>query len=95
VHPGAHSDRRHCRSTERRSIALAVFRTDIRFFGAGVIGVAALWTFSRILGPIIGGLRAAMAASSARGGCKGHVLPLVERDMPIKIVGAVVAVALG
>jgi len=74
-------------------IALAVFRTDIRFFGAGVIGVAALWTFSRILGPIIAGLRQAVAASSARG-VKGHVLPLVERDMPIKIVGAVVAVAL-
>jgi putative OPT family oligopeptide transporter len=74
-------------------IALAVFRTDIRFFGAGVIGVAALWTFSRILGPIIAGLRSAMAASSARG-VEGHVLPLVERDMPIKIVGAVVAAAL-
>lgn len=74
-------------------IALAVFRTDIRFFGAGVIGVAALWTFSRILGPIILGLRQAMAASSARG-VKGHVPALVERDMPIKIVGAVVAAAL-
>jgi putative OPT family oligopeptide transporter len=81
-------------STESAAhIALAVFRTDIRFFGAGVIGVAALWTFSRILGPIIVGLRSAMAASSARG-VKGHVLPLVERDLPIKIVGVVVAVAL-
>jgi len=74
-------------------IALAVFRTDIRFFGAGVIGVAALWTFTRILGPILSGLRSAMAASSARG-MKGHIAPLVERDMPIKIVGAVVAAAL-
>jgi putative OPT family oligopeptide transporter len=74
-------------------VALAVFRTDIRFFGAGVIGVAALWTFSTILGPIIAGLRSAMAASSARG-VEGHVPPLVERDMPIKIVGAVVAAAL-
>src|ERR1700733_12352070 len=73
--------------------ALAVFRTDIRFLGAGVIGVAALWTFSRILGPIIAGLRSAMAASSARA-VNGHVLPLVERDLPIKIVGAVTAVAL-
>jgi putative OPT family oligopeptide transporter len=81
-------------STESAAhMALAVFRTDIRFFGAGVIGVAALWTFSTILGPIIAGLRSAMAASSARG-VKGHVLPLVERDMPIKIVGAVVAAAL-
>jgi putative OPT family oligopeptide transporter len=81
-------------STESAAhIALGVFRTDIRFFGAGVIGVAALWTFSTILGPIAAGLRSAMAASSARG-VKGHVLPLVERDMPIKIVGAVVAGAL-
>ena len=74
-------------------VALAVFRTDIRFFGAGVIGVAALWTFSRILGPIIAGLREALAASSARA-VHGHVLPLVERDLPIKIVGAVVAATL-
>jgi putative OPT family oligopeptide transporter len=74
-------------------VALAVFRTDIRFLGAGVIGVAALWTFSRILGPIIAGLRSAMAASSARA-VHGHVQPLVERDLPIKIVGGVTAVTL-
>jgi putative OPT family oligopeptide transporter len=74
-------------------VALAVFRTDIRFLGAGVIGVAALWTFSRILGPIIAGLRSAMAASSARA-VHGHVLPLVERDLPIKIVGGITAAAL-
>ncbi len=74
-------------------VALAVFRTDIRFFGAGVIGIAAVWTFSRILGPIIAGLRAAMAASAARG-VQGRQLPLVERDLPIKAVGIVVAVTL-
>ena len=74
-------------------IALGIFRTDIRFFGAGVIGVAAVWTFSRILGPIIAGLRAAIAASASRG-VHGHQLPLVERDLPIKIVGAVVAASL-
>jgi putative OPT family oligopeptide transporter len=74
-------------------IALAAFRTDIRFFGAGVIGVAALWTFSRILGPIVTGLRSAIAASNAR--AQSQVLPLAERDLPIKIVGGVVAVVLG
>ena len=74
-------------------LALGVFRTDIRFFGAGVIGVAAVWTFSRILGPIVAGLRAAMAASAARG-VQGHQLPLVERDLPIKIVGAGVVASL-
>ena len=74
-------------------IALGIFRTDIRFFGAGVIGVAAVWTFSRILGPIVAGLRAAIAASAARS-VHGHQLPLVERDMPIKIVGVVVLASL-
>jgi putative OPT family oligopeptide transporter len=73
--------------------ALEVFRTDIRFFGAGVIGVAAVWTFSRILGPIVAGLRAAIAASAARS-VGGHQLPLVERDLPIKSVGVIVLASL-
>jgi len=72
--------------------AQSVYRTDIRFFGAGVIGVAALWTFSRILGPIVSGLTSAMAASKARS--RAQLLPLAERDLPIKIVGAVIAVVL-
>jgi putative OPT family oligopeptide transporter len=75
-----------------QSVALAIFHTDIRFFGAGVIGVAALWTFSSILGPIITGLRSAMAASNAR--AQAQVLPLVERDLPINSVGIVVVVTL-
>jgi putative OPT family oligopeptide transporter len=74
-------------------VALGVFGADIRFFGAGVIGIAAVWTFSRILGPIVAGLRAAIAASAARG-VHGHQLPLVERDLPIKIVGVVVVASL-
>jgi putative OPT family oligopeptide transporter len=67
-------------------IALTVFRSDVRFFGAGVIGVAALWTFAKILGPVVAGLRSAIDASRARRG-GGHALPLVERDLPIGIVG--------
>jgi putative OPT family oligopeptide transporter len=74
-------------------VATVIFRSDVRFFGAGVIGVAALWTFSRILGPIIAGLRSAMDASSARN-VSGHVLPITERDLPIGIVGGVSAAAL-
>jgi putative OPT family oligopeptide transporter len=80
-------------SGSAQSVALATFRTDIRFFGAGVIGIAALWTFSTILGPIVAGLRSAMAASSAR--AQARVLPLVERDLPIKSVGIVIAATLG
>ncbi len=64
--------------------ANAVFSADVRFFGAGVIGVAAVWTLIRIAGPVIGGIRSAMAAARARGA--GETLALVERDLPIKIV---------
>jgi len=73
-------------------VATAIFRSDVRFFGAGVIGVAALWTFARILGPIVAGLRSAMHASAARNDA-GHVLPFADRDLPIGIVGSVVAAA--
>jgi putative OPT family oligopeptide transporter len=74
-------------------MASTVFRSGVRFFGAGVIGVAALWNFGSILGPIVSGLRSAIRSSSARR-TVGHVLPLAERDMPIGIVGAVVAAGL-
>ncbi|HEX5184326.1 MAG TPA: oligopeptide transporter, OPT family [Allosphingosinicella sp.] len=65
--------------------ANAVFTQDVRFFGAGVIGVAAVWTLLRIAGPVIGGIRSAIAASRARRG--GEALALEERDLPIGIVG--------
>lgn len=61
------------------------FRGEVRFIGAGVIGVAALWSLFRIIGPILKGIRAAMAASRARSA--GTELPLTERDIPIGIVG--------
>jgi putative OPT family oligopeptide transporter len=70
-------------------VASTVFRSDVRFFGAGVIGVAAVWTLLRILGPIIGGIHSAMAASRARRH-GNETLALVERDMPIGIVGGVI-----
>uniref|UniRef100_UPI0035CA6A9B OPT family oligopeptide transporter n=1 Tax=uncultured Sphingomonas sp. TaxID=158754 RepID=UPI0035CA6A9B len=68
------------------ALANTVFKADIRFFGAGVIGVAAVWTLLRIAGPVIGGIRSALAASRARGA--GETLALEERDLPIGIVAA-------
>jgi putative OPT family oligopeptide transporter len=64
--------------------ANTIFRRDVRFFGAGVIGVAAIWTLFRIAGPVIGGIRSAMAASRARKG--GEALAIEERDIPIGLV---------
>jgi putative OPT family oligopeptide transporter len=64
--------------------ASAVFRSEVRFFGAGVIGVAAVWALLRIAGPVLRGIRSAFAASRARHG--GEVLALEERDLPIGVV---------
>jgi len=64
------------------------FRNEVRFIGAGVIGVAALWSLFRIIGPIAKGIRAAMAASKARQA--GAELELTERDLPIGIVGGTI-----
>jgi putative OPT family oligopeptide transporter len=61
------------------------FRSEVRFIGAGTIGVAALWSLLRIIGPIVRGIRAALAAAKARQG--GTELALVERDLPIGVVG--------
>jgi putative OPT family oligopeptide transporter len=69
-------------------VATTVFRSDVRFFGAGVIGVAAIWTLLRLLGPILKGIKGALAASSQRTG--GEALPLVERDIPIGRVALVI-----
>ncbi|AOS43603.1 OPT oligopeptide transporter protein [Lacunisphaera limnophila] len=70
----------------------ATFRSEVRFIGAGVIAVAALWSLFRIIGPIIKGIRAALAASQARQA--GTELPLTERDIPIGIVGGTIVALL-
>jgi putative OPT family oligopeptide transporter len=57
-----------------------------RLVGAGTIGVAAIWTLLRIIGPIIAGIRAALAANAERKAGRGGALPLTERDIPIGIV---------
>jgi putative OPT family oligopeptide transporter len=69
-------------------VAERFFTSDVRFFGAGVIGVAAIWTLIKLLGPIAKGIKGAIEASGKRTG--GEALPLVERDIPIGRVAAVI-----
>jgi putative OPT family oligopeptide transporter len=72
---------------ELLSFVNGIFRNQVRFIGAGAIGVAAIWTLLRILGPIIGGIRGALAANRERKAGRGDALPITERDLPIGIVG--------
>ena len=75
-------------------IAGTIFREKVRFIGAGVIGVAAVWTLLKIIGPITRGVTAALAASRTRDAGQGASLSLTERDIPIKIVGGVIMASL-
>jgi putative OPT family oligopeptide transporter len=72
----------------------AAFRTKARMVGAGTIGVAAIWTLLRIIGPIIGGIRSALAANRERKAGRAADLPLTERDIPIGIVTAVILLSM-
>lgn len=62
----------------------AVFSQEVRFIGAGTIGVAALWTLLKIIGPIVRGIQGSIASSRARG--KGEVVAIGERDLSFGIV---------
>ena len=69
-----------------------VFVGKVRFIGAGTIGVAAIWTLLKILGPIIAGIRSAIVANKERKAGRGEALPITERDIPIGIVaGSILA----
>ncbi|MFL6746135.1 MAG: OPT family oligopeptide transporter [Sphingomicrobium sp.] len=64
----------------------AAFKQKARMVGAGTIGVAAIWTLIRIIGPIVAGIRSALVASRERKAGRAANLPLTERDIPIGIV---------
>ena len=70
------------------TLVRTTFREKARIIGAGVIGIAAIWTLLKILGPIVRGIRAALAASKAREA--GEQMALTERDIPIGIVGGTI-----
>jgi putative OPT family oligopeptide transporter len=67
-----------------------IFVHKVRFIGAGTIGIAAIWTLLRIIGPIIAGIRSAIAANAERKAGRADTLPLTERDLPIGIVAGTI-----
>ena len=81
-------------SGEIDTIVGTVFRQQVRFIGAGTIGIAAIWTLLKIIGPIVKGVVAAIAANRARRTGQGDSLPLTERDLPITIVAGTIVASL-
>ncbi len=72
----------------------SAFRLKARMVGAGTIGVAAIWTLLRIIGPIVAGIRGALAANRERKAGRGGDLPITERDIPIGIVAGTILVSM-
>ncbi|UVE18002.1 oligopeptide transporter, OPT family [Pseudomonas sp. LS44] len=62
-------------------LALQLWSSQVRFLGAGTIGVAALWTLATLLGPMAEGVASSLRA--VRGSAEASGLR-TERDMPAK-----------
>lgn len=67
-----------------------IFRSEVRFIGAGTIGVAAIWTLLKILPAISRGIAGALGASRQRRSGGQDSLALTERDLPIGIIAATI-----
>ena len=72
------------------TLVSTTFREKVRFIGAGTIGVAAIWTLLKIIGPIVKGVTTALAASRARKLGGQDSLALTDRDIPIGIIGVTI-----
>ena len=70
-------------------VALGTWSKYVRFVGAGTIAVSAIWTLIKLVKPVIGGIRGAMASSKARKTGKGETLARTELDIPVDQVGII------
>ncbi|HMB56590.1 MAG TPA: oligopeptide transporter, OPT family [Arenimonas sp.] len=73
--------------------AQATWAHQVRFLGAGTIGVAAIWTLLKLVKPVADGLASAMRASRLRKSGNAASLPRTEQDIPIGVVGVITLVS--
>ena len=80
--------------TELADFVGTMFTQKVQFVGAGTIGVAAIWTLLKVIGPIARGIVAALAANRTRNAAGNEALDLTERDIPITTVGIVILLSM-
>ena len=68
------------------TVAVTVWRTKVRFLGAGAIGIAAIWSLIKLLKPVFVGLVATARARSA-----ASVEGQDDRDIPLGLIGLLTA----
>ncbi|HYP84660.1 OPT family oligopeptide transporter [Variovorax sp.] len=69
-------------------LAHALWRDDVRFLGAGTIGIAAVWTLATLFKPMVDGVRLSLGAVRRAGDAPQR---RTEQDLP---PGAIIAIAL-
>ncbi len=72
-------------------VAINVWAHQVRFIGAGTIGIAAIWTIAKLFKPVYAGIASSLAASRYRAAERGSIstLPRTERDLPIGTVALI------
>lgn len=70
-------------------VAQTVWRTQVRFIGAGTIGIAAIWSLIKLAKPVIGGIVATARARKA-----GVIEGVDDRDLSLGLIGVLSALCL-
>jgi putative OPT family oligopeptide transporter len=89
-----HYSELHASTAAAAQLAQETWSHKVRFVGAGCILIAAIWTLTKLVKPVYGGLLSAMAASRARRAGNEAALPQTERDIPIGLVGVITLICL-
>ncbi len=74
--------------------AVAIWKSNVRFIGAGTIGIAAIWTLAKLTLPVARGVASAIATSRSVQRDGRSALPRTEQDIPIGYVAAIAALCL-
>jgi len=75
-------------------LAQDVWSHQVRFIGAGAIGVSAIWTLVKLAAPLWTGIRAALAAQRQREAGGGAALARTEQDIPIGVMAVISLICL-
>ncbi|MGN6661153.1 MAG: OPT family oligopeptide transporter, partial [Achromobacter mucicolens] len=69
-----------------------LWSSQVRFIGAGVIGVGAIWTLATLFVPMARGVKASFSALTKEGAARAGTAPRTERDLSAGWISAVTLV---
>lgn len=75
-----------------QNYATELWSSQVRFIGAGVIGVGAIWTLATLFAPMARGVKASFSALTKAGAARAGQTPRTERDLSAGWISAVTLV---